>query len=306
MDRMRRTCAFVLLWLAGACTAALAEPRATGPLSASRQLEVRDLRVGEQYREGTRVRSPFVGVSFVVPKNWRSSLPAGSVVFLDSAVTAGLGTIHLLTDVTRETVLVQLNEPQSIEAGFVLHPVGSVQEEGQKLIGHYAAGDDVGVTIALLGPSRNAVIYQFVGRKTERDIYQRLAEELAASTQFMNEQDSPVLRAWYERLTGMMLSPQLDSSVAQSVGSTAIHLCSDGRFIRTIRLQSVPGRVEEGEEGGAYQETGTWLIDVQGGQVALILRKSTGGADQHDLQRKSDQVLFDGQIASVTVSNSCF
>ena len=114
-------------------------------------------------------------------------------MFLDSSVTAGLGTIHLLTEVTRETVRSQLSEPQSIEAGFLLHPAGSTQEEGQKLIGQYAAGDDVGATIALLGPSRNAVIYQFVGRETERNIYHRLAEELGASTQFMNEQDSPVL-----------------------------------------------------------------------------------------------------------------
>ena len=302
---MRHTCALVLLWLAGACPSALAEPPATGPLSAMRQLDVRDLRVGEHYREGTRVRSPFMGLSFLVPKDWRASLPSGSVIFLDSAVTPGLGTIHLLTEVTREALLAQLNEPQSIEAGFVLHPVGSVQEEGQKLIGQYAAGDDVGVTIALLGPSRNAVIYQFVGRKTERNIYQRLAEELAESTQFMNEQDGPVLRAWYERLTGMMLTPQLDSSVAQSVGSTAIHLCSDGRFIRIVRLQSVPGRPVDGEDGGAYHETGTWLMDMQDGKVVLILTKLTGGADQHDLEQKIDQVLFDRQVASVNVGNSC-
>lgn len=301
---MRSTCAFVLLWLASA-TSALAEPPATGPPSATRQLEVRDLRVGEQYREGTRIRSPFVGVSFVVPKNWRSSLPAGSVVFLDSAVTAGLGTIHLLTDVTREMVRDQLSEPQSIEAGFVLHPVGSIQEEGQKLIGRYAAGDDVGVTVALLGPARNAVIYQFVGRKTERDIYEWLAEELAASTQFMNEQDSPILRSWYERLTGMMLTPQLDSRVLQSKGLTAIHLCSDGRFIRTIRLQSVPGQPQGGEDDGAYHETGTWMIDMQGNKTGLVLTKPTGGADQHEVLRQGDQFLLDGQAASLTVSSSC-
>ncbi len=300
---MRSRCLLVLLGIASACISALAESPETG--SAISQLEVRDLRAGEHYREGTRVRSPFVGVSFVVPKNWRASLPAGSVVFLDSAVTAGLGTIHLVTDVTRETLRAQLSEPQSIEAGFVLHPVGSIREEGQKLIGQYAAGDDVGVTVALLGPSRNAVIYQFVGHKTERDIYQRLAEELAVSTQFMNEQDSPVLRGWYERLTGMMLTPQLDSRVAQSVGSTAIHLCSDGRFIWTIRLQSVPGQPTDGENGGAYHETGTWLIDMQGNKAGLVLRKSTGGADQHEVLYQGDQFLLNGQAASVTVSNSC-
>src|SRR5262249_36924772 len=141
--------------------------------------EIRDLRVGERYSGGTRVRSPFVGLSFVVPKNWRASLPAGAIVFLDSAVTAGLGTVHLLTDISRTTVLAQLNEPQAIEAGFVLYPVGSLQEEGQKLVGHCAAGDDVGVVVAMLGPSHNAFIYQFVGRKTEEELYRQLAAELA-------------------------------------------------------------------------------------------------------------------------------
>lgn len=277
----------------------------SGRVSREQPREVRDLRFGERYTGGTRVRSPFMGVSFVVPENWRASLPAGSVVFLDSAVTAGLGTVHLLTDVTRETVRAQLSEPQAIEAGFVLHPVGSLHEDGQKLIGHYAAGDDVGVTVAILGPSRNAVIYQFVGGKTERDIYQILADEVGASTQFMSEQDSPVLRAWYERLTGMMLTPQLDSRVAQSVGSTVIHLCSDGRFIRTIRLQSVAGRPADGEDGGAYHETGIWRIEVQGTKAGLVLTKSTGGADQYEVLDQGDQFVLGGQAASVTVSNSC-
>ena len=135
MARVRSTCALVLLWLVGACTSVFAEATATTPSSVIVQLEVKDLRAGEHYREGTRVRSPFMGLSFLVLKDWRASLPVGSVVFLDSTVTAGLGTTHLLTDVTRETVRTQLSESQSIEAGFVLHPVGSIQEEGQKLIG---------------------------------------------------------------------------------------------------------------------------------------------------------------------------
>lgn len=111
-----------------------------GPVAREHAQEIRDLRVGERYTGGTRVRSPFVGFSFVIPKDWRASLPAGAIVFLDSAVTAGLGTVHLLADVSRTTVLAQLSEPQAIEAGFVLYPVGSLQEEGQKLIGQYAVG----------------------------------------------------------------------------------------------------------------------------------------------------------------------
>ena len=305
MRGMRRMLLLAMSSLAVVSASVVAGQAELGRVSWEQPQEVRDLRVGERYTGGTRVRSPFMGVSFVVPKHWRASLPAGSVVFLDSAVTAGLGTVHLLTDVTRETMRAQLSEPQAIEAGFVLHPVGSLHEAGQTITGRYAAGDDVGVTIAVLGPSRNAVIYQFVGRETEQNVYRRLAEELAGSTEFISAQDGPALRTWYERLTGMMLTPQLDSRVAQSVGSTALHLCSDGRFIWTIRLQSVPGRPADGEEGGAYHETGTWRIEAQGIRAGLVLTKSTGGIDQHEVLRESDQFLFDGQAVSVTVSNSC-
>lgn len=276
-----------------------------GPVAREHAQEIRDLRVGERYTGGTRVRSPFVGLSFVIPKDWRASLPAGAIVFLDSAVTAGLGTVHLLADISRTTVLAQLSEPQAIEAGFVLYPVGSLQEEGQKLIGQYAAGDDVGVVVAMLGPSHNAIIYQFVGRKTERELYRQLAEELASSTQLMNERDGPILRAWYERLTGMVLIPQLDNSITQSVGSTAIHLCSDGRFIQTIRLQSVSGWPVEAENDGAYHETGTWRIELHGTKAGLILTKSTGVVDQHEVLHQGDFYLLDGRMASVRISDSC-
>jgi hypothetical protein len=305
MPGMRRILALSIGIFAVMSRGVVAEQSGLELVSRDQPQEVRDLRVGERYSGGTRVRSPFVGVSFVVPKNWRASLPAGSIVFLDSAVTAGLGTVHLFTNVTRDSLRAQLSEPQSIEAGFVLHPVGSLQEEGQKLIGHYAAGDDLGVIVAVVGPSRNAVIHQFVGRKTEQGEYRKLVEELTASTRFISERDGPVLRAWYERLTGIVLIPQLDSGITQSAGSTGIHLCSDGRFIRTVRVQPVSGRPVDGEDDGAYHETGTWRIELQGTKAELVLTKSTGGVDKHDVLHQDDQYLLDGRLALASVSNSC-
>jgi hypothetical protein len=102
-----------------------------------------------------------------------------------------------------------------------------------------------------------------------------------------------------------MLTPQLDSSIAQSVGSTAIHLCSDGRFIQTIRLQSVPGRPLDTENDGAYHETGSWRIELQGTKAGIVLTKPTGMVDQHEVLYQGDQYLLDGRVALVTVSNSC-
>ena len=102
--------ALVLLVSVGVCT--IPSRLSSASSSDTTQSALRDLRVGERYSGGVRVRSPFVGVTFVVPKDWHALLPAGSVMFLDSSLTAGLGTAHLLTDVTRETVRAHLSEPQ--------------------------------------------------------------------------------------------------------------------------------------------------------------------------------------------------
>lgn len=295
---MRRPHVLLLLLLMGV---AYAVPSSRAAVEKSTH-DTRDLRAGERYSGGIRIRSPFVGISFVVPTDWRASLPSGSVIFLDSAVTPGLGTIHLLTDVTKEAVLAQLSEPQSIEAGFLLHPIGSIQDDGSTLRGLYGAGEDIGVVRALMGPSSNAVIYQFIGRKTEEVLYQQLAENLASSTEFINEGESQRLRRWYERLTGMVLTPSLQSAITQSGTATALHLCSDGRFIRTIRLQAVPGRHNE---GGMYHETGTWLIDIRNGTVELTLTKSIGGMDNQGLSDQDGPVLLNKQEVDLTPSNSC-
>lgn len=275
------------------------------PAPAIARSDVRDLRAGERYGGGTRIRSPFVGISFVVPKDWRASLPSGSVVFLDSALIAGLGTVHLLTDVSKDTILAQLAEPQSIEPGFLLHPVGSVQDDGTTLRGTYAGGEDVGVIAARTGPFRNAVVYQFIGRKTEIDVYRRLVDEMADSTLLATEQESLALRSWYERLTGMMLGSQSEKDAERSPDLPVLHLCSDGRFIRSIRLQPVPGRPMEGEDSGMYHETGSWLIKVDDGNGSLILSKSTGEMDRQTLRQQGDQLLLDGQATTTIVSNRC-
>lgn len=282
------------------------EPAASFKLHVLQQREIKDLRVGERYPGGTRVRSPFFGLSFVVPPEWRASLPAGSVVFLDSAVRPGLGTVHFLSEVSRKDVVAGLSEPQALEAGFVLHPTGMIKEDGNRLSAAYAAGEDIGVTVVVLGPDRNAVVYQFVGRKTEQDLYRRLAEELAASTEFMSLGQLRALRAWYERLSGMMLMPKRSADSNQRSASPTIHLCSDGRFITIMKLTPVPGRESKPETEEEYHETGTWRIEVQDAAASLILTKATGGDRSYVVREETGKILLDGQLASVELSTSCF
>lgn len=263
---------------------------------------VKDLRVGERYGSGTRIRSPFLGISFVVPAEWRASLPGGTVVFLDSSVHQGLGFVHLLSEASRDDVLAKLSEPQAIEAGFVLHPVGSVQERDGRLDATHAGDQDVGVTIALLSHDRRAVVYQVVGRKSDKDLYRRVAEELAASTQFMPSEPLRALRRWYERLSGMMLTAPHGEGDA---GVPTFHLCSDGRFLSIMKLTPVPGRTTDPEDRD-FQETGTWLIqpDPSGGR--LVLTHGEGRVHGYDLRLGKDGVLLDGRETAIASSDRCF
>jgi hypothetical protein len=224
---------------------------------------------------------------------------------LDSAVNPGIGIVHILTDVTKQAVLEQLSEPQSIEAGFLLHPVGSIEDRGSTLTALFAGGEDMAIVIARIGPSSNAVLYQFIGRKTEQELYGRLVRELASSTQFMDPEEISLLTKWYERLTGRLLNSDRHEDNSESLGTTSLHLCGDGRFIRSIRLRPVPGRPVDVGEGGTYYETGSWLLDLREGNVRLILAKSTGVSEQRGIFEKEGRLMLGEEIVSVEFSLRC-
>jgi hypothetical protein len=244
-----------------------------------------------------------MGVSFLVPKEWRASLPAGSVVFLDSVIKPGLGLVHFLSDVGREEIVVKLSEPQALEAGFVLHPSGALEEDGNRLYATYAAGDDVGLSVAVLGPARTAVVYLLVGRKSDWELYEHLSHQLAEVTEFSTEEEKQSLKGWYDRLSGMMLVPTRSVTSDQPTDLPTIHLCSDGRFVSSLKLKPVPGRdAEEGE----HHETGTWRIEAQESNGYLMLTKETGGVRSYEIRNEGEKILVDGQRIDPTISDRCF
>ncbi len=275
--------------LVTACTASLFGAGPTGGDNLLLPHEtIQDLRLGQFFPGGIRVRSPFVGISFVVPPDWRARLGQGSkVLHLDSATKPGIGIVHLLTDITPEQIEARLNEPQAFEASFVLHPTGPVTKEGGRWVGSYLFGETVGRALALLGPARQAVVYQFIGPKTETASYERLLDHLASSTQFANAETANTLRGWYERLSGMMLtarSPVLGKSAGSSSLIEEWHLCHDGRFSHQVRPtegeKKPQGESESGKSGGeGYQESGAWRVEAQGSAAQLVV------TPQHSLPR---------------------
>src|SRR4051794_32199307 len=82
---------------------------------------------GEFYRSGTRIGMT-AGASFIIPPAWQGVMPPGSrMLYLESPKKPGIGLVAIIQDATPEELEDHLNEPQVVEEGYVLHPVGSAK-----------------------------------------------------------------------------------------------------------------------------------------------------------------------------------
>ena len=146
---------------------------------------------GEFYRSGTRIG--MAGrASFVIPPQWQGFLPPGSRTFyLESPTKPGIGLIATIQDSTPEELEEHLNEPQVIEEGYVLHPVGSARRSDTRITASYHSGDHSGRALAFFGPSEQGILLLFTGPKDETAYYESLLEQIAASTRFSTTERNP-------------------------------------------------------------------------------------------------------------------
>ena len=132
------------------------------------------------------------GTSFVIPPHWQGFIPPGSRTFyLESPTKPGIGLIAIIQDATPEELEDHLNEPQVIEEGYVLHPVGSAHRSDIRITASYHSGQNIGRALAVFGPSRRSVLFLFTGPKDETAYYESLLEQLAASTRFSHIEQNP-------------------------------------------------------------------------------------------------------------------
>lgn len=141
---------------------------------------------GEFYRSGTRI-GMIAGVSFLIPAAWQGFLPPGSRTFyLESPKKPGIGLVAIIQDATPEELEDHLDEPQVIEEGYVLHPVGTAKRADTHVTASYHSGENVGRALAFFGPFESGIgiLYLFTGPKDETTYYESLLEQIAASTRF--------------------------------------------------------------------------------------------------------------------------
>lgn len=156
---------------------------------------IAEVEPGQFYRSGTRIGMA-AGASFVIPPQWQGFIRPGSRTFyLESPAKPGIGLIAIIQDATPEEIEEQLNEPQVIEEGYVLHPVGSATRTDTRITASYQSGENIGRALAFFGPSERGVLFLFTGPKGETTYYESLLEQIAASTTFSTiEQNRPAER----------------------------------------------------------------------------------------------------------------
>ncbi len=179
----------VLLFLLSSSLALAAEPLHGSPLGDSMQpLSAVEVQAGEEYTGGTRIRIGAAGVSFVIPRDWSGGLPPDSAVFILGPLgKPGFGLVFFLHDVSVGDIAARMSAIQPIAHDLMFELTGPVKTIGPRLEAAYAGGEMIGRALALMGPSRNGVLYFLGSRPDEAAVLDRLLEELAASTVFEAE-----------------------------------------------------------------------------------------------------------------------
>jgi hypothetical protein len=270
-----------------------------------------DIKAGQKYEGGTRVRVPLHGMSFVIPQEWIGSLAQSSQFFLlESNSKPGLGIVVLQPNVTPEELIRHMNEQQVLDENLVLQPVGRAQRSGDRIAAAYQAGENVGRALAVLGPAQAAIVYLFMGPKTETEYYDRVLGQITNSTQFTALDTASVTNHWHDLLAGMMLKRLEQYSSGAGGGynmSTVWHLCRDGRF-SYMHSSHVTVNVPGGEGMSSADEDvrhGRWRVEVKGTDALLILTEDNGAVRSHALAYDGEKTYLDNQRVFRVASEEC-
>ena len=265
-----------------------------------------ELEPGQQYKPGAQVKSSSLGIAFDLPEEWLGAYRQGAdqgVLVLGSNSVEGVGLAIFVRNQASARVVQILNESQDLGDNVVLELDGRVNTEGAKVTARYLNQIYVGRALALLGPNQNHVIYFYAGPQMNEQLYTRLLNDLAASTEFTTVQtptpqpaDAPkgLASEWTRLLSGMMLKYLSSYNSGGGGGGMSservLHLCSNGSFAyfgsSSVSVY-VPGATAGG--GGSERSTGRWRIVSADQTTAVMLLQVDGGAEERL------QLSYDGE-----------
>ena len=272
------------------------------------------LEANHTYAGGTRVEAPSVGVSLVVPEGWVGRFGQNAraqVLFLGSNTIEGVGIVLFQSGTTAAQVVATLNEPQDLGGGVILRPTAPAKTQDSRIDASYRNQTYIGRALALLGPTRNAVVLFFAGPPKHDGTYAQLLETLSTSTTFVPaaavaaQPPSPTATGvpppWAGVLTDQALNYFSSYNSGGGGGGMAahrvLHLCANGQFTLSgdsMVTMNVPGA--SGSSGGRSGFHGRWTVESATDRSAVLVLAGDDGRElRWPLRWDGSKTFLNGQ-----------
>lgn len=287
------------------------------------KLDGTELTFGVGHEGGKRLKTDFLGLSFVVPAGVKGAGDGKAPMFLMRPDDQrGLGLVVMQTGMTAASGAAFLHDDMdlsSIEQGVVLKPQGQARVEGGRITQDYGNETYTARAVMVIGPSANALGVTFVGARGDREKLHGYVDAVVKSVQFAKPQAETRRAELSKQLHGKCLHiyryKQSGSGANSSSWETKIwyHFGSDGsyfyqyKFVSDHYVKGTDGGGNDTFRGGAAQdnyreEKGNWSIEFNMTGVALVLKAENGTQVTHQLRVEASKVFMNEE--EVTVGNS--
>lgn len=285
------------------------------------EMQINTIVVGEK-----RLKTDFLGVSFVVPAGIRGGTDGKTPVFIMRPDDQrGLGLLFMQTGLnTAAMAAATLHEDQDLndlEKGVVLKPDGDAKIDGGKVTQDYTHETYTARAVILVGPSGNSIGVTFIGAKADKEKLRGYVDGIIKSVQLTKPKAEEKRGDLKKNLGGKVLHIYRYKAVNGASGNSSswetkiwYHLGSDGSYYYQYKFESdhyvkgVDGGGNETHNGGAWggnnrEEKGTWRIEFNIAGILLVLKAENGAETVHQIRQEPGKVFLNNEEVSVGKSD---
>lgn len=305
---------------------AQADPNWKSDVKEVEKLEGEEIQVNVVVAGEKRLKTDFLGVSFVVPAGIKGGTDGKTPVFaMRPEDQRGLGLLMLQTGLnTAAMAAATLHEDQDLgdlEKGVVLKPDGDAKIEGGKVTQDYTHETYTARAVILVGPSGNSIGVTFIGAKGDKDKLRGYVDSIIKSVQMTKPKAEEKRGDLIKQLGGKVLHIYRYKAVNGASGNSSswetkiwYHLGSDGSYYYQYKFESdhyvkgVDGGGNETHNGGAWggnnrEEKGTWRIEFNIAGILLVLKAENGAETVHQIRQEPGKVFLNNEEVSVGKSD---
>lgn len=261
---------------------------------------------GELYKEGSKIRSPRLGVTATIPKNWNGLLPRGEEIFLLSP-TNSFSEIFVMIPKSNslEQIKVDWQKGFDMGNGFIIKPSDKiVQRMAETLAAELSLGNNTsgmkGYIEAKCGDYDICLISLLSSDAKNFESNKKSLQDFMDSMQFTKPSDeNPYTNFdWDPFLRGKQLVTfSFDN---KSSKETLVNLCGDGTFKAVFKKSGL--FKDQGLKG---KKKGTWSVNGIGPTTKLVLTIDKMGPVETKLEIRDEKIFANGERYFISNSEEC-